>query len=462
MASRLRRSLGHPLTGLALVFGLLLAACGGPEAPPNVVLVVLDTVRADHLSCYGYGRPTSPRLAALCERADRHAVARSTAPWTLPSHASLFTGKFPFQHHADAELVDAVFNDARPLAPEELTLAEALAAEGYATAAFAANRGYVNERMGLTQGFETFVNERRPGVEMSKLAHEWVKARPAEKPFFLFVNYMDAHRPYNVAPVDGPNEAALPAAPAENPSALLDELYQQIYASDAPPDAALLQKAIDAYDRGIAHADRGVGELLDLLEKDGLLDDALVIVTADHGEYLGEHDLVEHSKDVYEPALRVPLIVKHPRQNAGRVIDEPASIADVPGMVLAELPRAQRARYEGKFPGQKGVHGLFAELNYSRGKDLAAPWGERFLRERSALYLERWKVIRSSDGRHELYDLATDAREERNLFAERPKEAQLLLDTLARIQARAAGSRGSVEVREPSEDELKELRELGY
>ena len=438
------------------------SACSEPGPPPNVVLVVLDTVRADHLSAYGYSRPTSPRLAALCETSDRYATARSTAPWTLPSHASLFTGKFPFQHHADAELVDAVFNDARPLAAEELTLAEALAAEGFATAAFAANRGYVNERMGLTQGFATFVNERRPGVEMSALAHEWVKTRPAGQPFFLFVNYMDAHRPYNVAPVDGPNEAVLPPVPEENPSALLDALYEQVYGSDAPPEPALVQKAIDAYDRGIANADRGVGELLARLEQDGLLDGALVIVTADHGEYLGEHDLVEHSKDVYEPALRVPLIVKRPGQSRGRVIDEPASIADVPGLVLAELPEAVRAKHDGKFPGQKGVRGLFAEINYSRGKDLAAPWGERFLRERSALYLERWKVIRSSDGKHELYDLVSDPREEGNLFAERPREAQLLLDTLARIQARSGGARARVEVREPTEDELKELRELGY
>jgi len=449
---------------LLLCASLAVAApsCAEPETAPNVVLLVLDTVRADHLSAYGYSRPTSPRLAALCERADRYALARSTAPWTLPSHASLFTGKFPFQHLADAELVDAVFNDARPLSEEELTLAEALAAEGYATAAFAANRGYVNERMGLTQGFATFVNERHPGVGMSELAHAWVKARPQGQPFFLFVNYMDAHRPYNVAPVDGPNEAALPPASEENPSALLDALYEQVYGADAPPDPALVRKAIDAYDRGIANADRGAGELLARLEQDGLLDGALVIVTADHGEYLGEHDLVEHSKDVYEPALRVPLIVKRPGQSRGRVIEEPASIADVPGLVLAELPKAVRAKHAGQFPGQAGVRGLFAEINYSRGKDMAAPWGERFLRERSALYLERWKVIRSSDGKHELYDLASDPREERNLFAERPREAQLLLDTLARIQARSGGTRTHVDAREPTEDELKELRELGY
>jgi hypothetical protein len=130
--------------------------------------------------------------------------------------------------------------------------------------------------------------------------------------------------------------------------------------------------------------------------------------------------------------------------------------------VLAELPKSVSSKHAGKFPGQAGVRGLFAEINYSRGKDMAAPWGERFLRERSALYLERWKVIRSSDGRHELYDLASDPREERNLFAERPKEAQLLLDTLARIQARSGGARARVDVREPTEDELTELRELGY
>lgn len=461
----LRRALA---SGSVVALALLLSGCPSePATPPNVVLIVLDTVRADHLGCYGYSRPTSPRLDAFAAAADRHEVARSTAPWTLPSHASLFTGLFPFRHHADAEMVrnganEAVFNDARPLAPEELTLAEALAAAGYQTAAFAANRGYVNDRMGLHQGFETFVNERRPGVDMSRLAHEWVKQRQPDKPFFLFVNYMDAHRPYNVAPVDGPNEAQLPKAPEENPSALLDLLYQQIYGNDTPPDAALLQKAIDAYDRGIANADRGVGELFDLLAKDGLLAGALVIVTADHGEYLGEHDLVEHSKDIYEPALRVPLIAKRPGQTTGRVLKDPISIADVPRLVFAEMPERIAAPHAKGFPGTKGTEGLFAELNYSRGKDMASPWGERFLRERSALYLGRWKLIRSSDGKNELYDLSADPTEANNLFATKPREAQLLLDALERIQANAGGSKSSVTAREPTPDELKELHVLGY
>lgn len=452
----LRRALLLALAGAAA------ASCSEPREPPNVVLIVLDTVRSDHLSSYGYARPTTPRLDALAACADRYTTARSTAPWTLPSHASLFTGSFPFRHRADAELVDAVFNDARPLAPEETTLAEALAAEGYQTGAFVANRGYVNERMGLTQGFATFVNERKDGVGMSDMAHAWLRAREPGKPFFLFVNYMDAHRPYNVAPLEGAHAARLPAAPAEPSVELLDRLYEQIFGSDQPPDPALLQKAIDAYDLGVANADRGVGALLDALEADGLLDGALLIVTSDHGEYLGEHDLIEHSKDIYEEALRVPLIVKRPGQRAGRVLTDPISIADVPGLVVEELPRALAERQAGRFPGSAGTHGMFAELNYSRGKDMAAPWGERFLRERSALYLERWKVIRSSDGRHELYDLERDRREQRNLFSENPREARLLLDALERIQAKAGGPRRAVTVREPTADELRELRELGY
>jgi arylsulfatase A-like enzyme len=315
--------------------------------------------------------------------------------------------------------------------------------------------------MGLAQGFATFMNERKSGVEMSADAAKWLDTAGA-KPFFLFVNYMDAHRPYNAAPLSGEQAARMPSAPAEPSPQILDTLYEQIFGSDAPPDPALLAKLVDGYDVGIANADAGLGALFDALKSRGLFENALVIVTADHGEYLGEKDLVEHSKDVYEPALRVPFVVKRPGQSTGRVIEEPISLADVPALVLGEQPDDLRERQAAHFPGTAGTHGMFAEIRYSRAKDCSSPWGKRFDRERSALYLERWKVIRSSDGRNELYDLAADPHEEHDLFTARPREAQLLLDTLERIQAKASKPGARVKPRDPTPEELEELRKLGY
>lgn len=444
--------------------------CSAEPAPRNVVLIVLDTVRADHLSCYGYGRPTTPVLDAFAAGADRYVTARSTAPWTLPSHASLFTGKPAYLHGADAlKLPGGAIADAAPLRPEELTLAEALATAGYDTGAFVANKGYVNPRMGLDQGFALFVNERHPAPRMSELALEWLGAREAGRPWLMFLNYMDAHRPYNTAPLPPERAAQLPAPPAPGePDAVasLDALYLHVFEREDPPPPEMVQRVVDNYDLALANLDAGLGQLFDGLRERGLFDDALIVVTADHGEYFGEHDLVEHSKDVYEEALRVPLLVKRPGQRAGRVLEAPISLADVAGLMLDEA--CPKARPDGDaFAGARSAPGHFAQARYARQRDLTASWKGRFQRERDALYVENFKLIRSSDGQHELYDLAADPRESRNLVGARAKEAATLMGRLQRELARgAAGRSGAAALPELSPEALealeKELRETGY
>jgi arylsulfatase A-like enzyme len=459
--------------GLAMVISSLGACDRAPDAGstgvraqqalPDVVLIVLDTVRADHVSCYGYTRPTTPNLDALANTADRYAVARSTAPWTLPSHASLFTGLYPFRHRADAAVQNGQFIDALPLSQDELTLAEALQAEGFRTGAVVANVAYVNQRLGLDQGFSSFVlaGAIGEGTKVSTVALDWI-GQSSARPFFLFVNYMNAHRPYDDTPIQGERAAAMPKPIGERSSDVIDRLYMQVYGSESPPDPVLLQKMVDSYDLGIANADLGLGSLIDGLKREGLYDDTLLIVTSDHGEYLGEKDLVEHSKDVYEPALRVPLVVKRPQQHSGRSIEEPISLADVPRIVLGALPSAIETKYEGKFPGTAGTHGMFAEIRYSRLKDYNAPWGARFHRERSAMYLENWKLIRSSDGKHELYDLSADPGELRDLSEEKPEETQGLLQLEQRLQDKAGGPTWQSKARDPTPDEIKALISLGY
>ncbi len=466
--SRTWRALGIALAGgLAAV---LCASCGSERPARNVVLIVMDTVRADHLSCYGYARPTTPALDQLAAGADRYATARSTAPWTLPSHASLFTGKPAYLHGADAlKLPGGAIADAAPLRPDELTLAEALAAAGYDTGAFVANRGYVNPRMGLDQGFAHFMNERFPAPRMSELALEWLGARAGDRPWLLFMNYMDAHRPYNTTPLPPERAAQLPAPPASGePDAVasLEALYLHVFEREEPPPPEMVQRVVDNYDLALANLDAGLAELFEGLREKGLYDDALIIVTADHGEYFGEHDLVEHSKDVYEEALRVPLIVKRPGQRAGRVIETPISLADVAGLTLDEACPAARPSRDA-FAGARGAPGHFAQARYARDRDLKASWKGRFQRERDVLYVENFKLIRSSDGQHELYDLAADPHESRNVIGARAKEAATLMGRLQRELARgAARNKGAAALPELSDAELKaleaELVKLGY
>jgi len=462
--AHMRRSRSLCAPAAALV-SLLAATCGpaGPQRPPNVVLLVLDTVRVDHLSSYGYALPTTPRIDALSAVADRYTTVESTAPWTLPSHASMFTGRPSFQHGAEAGRgPDGQIFDGRALADEHVTLAEALREAGYRTAGFVANRIYLSETFGFQQGFDVYAVTRLPAPAMNGQLFSWLDQQGGEGPFFAFVNYMDAHRPYNVEPLPEGVGAGVPPPAPEPPVELLDALIQQVLGTDEPPDPELVSKVISQYDHALAWLDWAVGRVVDELVARGLYDDTLLIVTSDHGEYFGEHDLVEHSKDVYQPAIAVPLIVKRPGQTKGRVLEQRASLADLPGLVFSHLPRELRERHGRVFPVADEKRPVLAELYYTRRKDLDAPWRERFLRERHALYADRYKLILSSDGKHELYDLRDDPSESRNLFQEQAGLASVLETRLRALLASGAGPNTQAEVPELTPEQIDELRRLGY
>jgi arylsulfatase A-like enzyme len=431
-----------------------------------VVLVVLDTVRADHLSCYGYPLPTTPAIDAVAAAADRYTHARATAPWTVPSHASMFTGLAPFEHGAQARKVDGRVREF-PLADEHLTLAEALRARGYRTGAVVANRVYLGARLGFAQGFDYW--EERPGrhgnrrgrPDATRLALDWIARGDPELPFFLFVNAMDAHRPYNVAPLPPERAAALPAPDPADPGRLLDQLVHAVLESEAPPDPELVRRVVSQYDVGLAHADLAVGELVEGLRRAGRWDDTLFVLTSDHGEYFGEHDLVEHSKDVYEPALAVPLVVKRPGQREGRVIAERVSLAELPALVAASIGgETGRALAEALPTADASL--AFAELRYTRERDLGRPYGVRFDRERTVVYRGPYKAILSSDGQSELYHLGDDPGEQTDLVERRPELARELLAIARRARERGEAGAGAPAAVEFSDEELERLRELGY
>ncbi|MDG1490680.1 MAG: sulfatase, partial [Planctomycetota bacterium] len=435
----------------------LLAACGdgGAAEVPHVIVLSLDTVRADRVGCYGGGRSSTPRLDALAAGADRYETCVATAPWTLPSHASMFTGLFPFEHGTHGFRVTEYVDNAHPLHPDHLTLAEGLSAAGYETAAFVANTVYLANRFGLAQGFDTYEVRRQGAGAMTDRALRFLDERDSERPCFLFVNYMDAHRPYGMAPAS--ELARMPAD--EHPAKLLERLCERVMVEGEAP--GLLADRVSAlYDEGLGALDQEVGRLLDGLRERGLLDGALVLVTSDHGEAFGDHGIVEHGKDVYESLVSVPLIVKRPGQVEGHTLGGVASLVDVPGLIAGAVPGATGDLLRQDFPRLPGGHPVTAEVHFARPRELQL-YGERFQRERTALRDGRFKLIVGAEGM-ELYDLEADPEERDDLA---PREADRADALRSRLDSflDAGSYRGERLAPAPaSAAQAAETRVLGY
>ncbi|HET8947592.1 MAG TPA: sulfatase, partial [Candidatus Polarisedimenticolia bacterium] len=329
----------------ALVAGLAwpLAGCLGAYRP-NILLVVVDTARADRFAAPGNGAaPIAPRIAALGREGAVYLEARTPSPWTLPAHASLFTGLFPSSHGAESGHLR--LEDDRPF------LAARLQRAGYRTQAYVANP-WVGKDYNFQVGFDTFdevwravrgtEGEMGAGAIVDKVGR-WLDWRAGNedaraRPFFLFVNFFEPHLPYN--PPEPERSAHLPAGAdperverlrrfkhPEEVKAILG--LTRLDAADRAVLAAL-------YDGEIAYVDRRIGALVDLLAKHGILDDTVVAVTSDHGEMLGEHDLFDHKLNLFEPVLRIPMVLRFPRRvKAGQRIASPVMLQDLYPTLLA-------------------------------------------------------------------------------------------------------------------------------
>ena len=383
------------------------------DTPPNVLILCMDTLRADRLGCYGGTGNLTPHLDALAAQATLWETCSASSPWTVPSHASMFTGKNPSAHGAYSfEVEDMSVDNCFTLEEEQWTLAEALRDEGYATAGIVANAVYLKSEFGLSQGFDHWRISRERAPRLCNNILDWIDGRTQEgssdRPWILFVNFMDTHRPYNVEPLPGEREYD---QASEYSSDLLNRLYQQVIVRGEEAGELGLNLQ-EQYNRAVRNLDLAMGEFFARLKERGVWDDLLLVVISDHGEYFGEHGLVEHSKDVYEPALSVPLIIKYPGQTAGETRTERASSAHLPALVLDGLPSEIADHLAQDFPLRPGVGPVLSENHYSRLPDILHPAvGARFRRVRTVLYDGPHKLIQSSDGRHELYHLGEDPGE---------------------------------------------------
>lgn len=440
------------------------AACGGdaaeqaaPGAAGPIVLISLDTLRADHTSLYGYHLETTPTLEALARGATVYERAQASSPWTLPSHASMFTGLYPREHGARNYRPEELEPDGspkpRPLGSRPVTLAEVLGAAGYRTGAVVANEAYLAPRFGVARGFDDYEVVSGTCDVVNERALDWIDSC-GDRRFFLFLNYMDTHLPYNSGRrADGRR--------TPRSMRLMQALKPIVLAGRSGDGGAMLRALVKDYDDAVRRLDAGLGELFAALSRRGLWDGALVVVTSDHGEFLGEHDLVEHGKDVYQGVAHVPLLVKAPDQEVGEVDGQWISHVHLPGLILdraglAGLPAAAPLMRE-----RSGERLVVTEHYAVMFGSLDEPWAPRLDRLRRAACRGGYKLI-ESEGRHELYDLERDPGERVDLAAARP---DVVRDLAGRLQEwrRICAPRGPAEpVPLEVAADLEALRGLGY
>ena len=463
-----------------------------PPGSPNVLLVVLDTVAAEHLSLYGYDRPTSPTLDELARRGIRFERAQSTCSWTLPSHASMFTGRWP--HELSTGWLT-------PLDGTYPTLAEFLGAHGYATAGFVGNYWYCASSSGLDRGFTiyhdfifprltalrltTLIDRPIEGLEpVEQFLEEWLdigssllrpavkglnwlfktnrkeaavvngefldwlsRRRQPERPFFAFLNYYDAHLPYQLSDT-GIHRFGIKADddPFEG-SFLLSQL-------DLSPRQIARNR--DTYDNCVADLDEQLGELIDELERRAVLDQTWIIVVADHGESFAEHpNVVQHGTSLYQTEAHVPLLLIPPVDarsgRSGRIIAEPVSLRDVPATIADELGFGERSPFQGKSLARfsRGAAGAAPAdpagpdpvLSEVDPIDVLDPNPEQLLTRRwpiGALADGDWKFIRrEGEVREELYNLREDPREQHDRSGD--KAAGPVLERMRQTLLRLTG-----------------------
>ena len=374
MAVQNRRARMHPASILAAAT-LGCAACSEPATRPHVLLVSIDTLRADHLSCYGYARETSPFLDQLARRGILFERAFSSAPWTLPAHLTMLTGLFPAQH--------GVVEEELALARDVPLLAERLSAAGYATLGLY-RPSWIHARHGFARGFDVFRGHETVEEARAHALEELAKLDPA-RPTFLFLHLFDVH---NGALAEG--EHMLYASPPPYQDLFLPGAAELL--PEIPPDVlwegenlldARGKEAIAAlYDGGIRHVDANLAELFGELERDGWLTNALVLVTSDHGESLAQRGKLTGHGELAQEGLHVPLIVVRPDgTRAGERVRELVHLGDIVPTVLAAAGLGADARLPGRSLFGELAPGRVASGTYLPN-EFAVRWPEKLIHRR--------------------------------------------------------------------------------
>jgi len=465
----------------------------GPVSKPNVILVVMDTVRADHTSLYGYQRDTTPFLKELAKEATVYSHSLAVADMTLPTHATIFTGLYPRTH--GAYFAPPTQPLGRPLAERFTTMAEILKDHGYRTMALVANAAYLTPEMGLAQGFEVYdwrvpavmegsvwnphlrntvsqlfdrfvspldldLSVRRAGEINADADRLLAELGKDDGPYFLFLNYMDAHTPYS------PPEPFRSAYPCSDRALVSNIHLQRVVTGVVSGKRAVNQQERQClesqYDAGIAYIDAQVRRFVDSLKARGQYENTLLIVTGDHGEALGNRNQVGHGGvSVYQEEIGVPLLVKYPGRNGGQrdesfvsQVDMLPTVLDIAGIPDPPNLAGTSLRKISSRDSRPLVSVSYPAENYGK-------LNPQYRRTEEAMLFGGKKLIVSSLGKREIFDLSKDCKEENNLYQSGGTEAKMLTTILeewnktvpaSQFNNTFSGDRGTIE----------RLKSLGY
>lgn len=420
----------------------------------NIILVTLDTTRADHLGCYGYSKPTSPNLDKLADESVLYTRAISPSSWTLPAHASLFTGKFTTSHGAkyDTEgpfcLADAIDAPqawekyrACGLSQQEITLADILKKQGYETLAVVGGP-WMKKIFGLHKGFD-YYDDFQIDTLVGRLAHQvtYTSAKLVERSekngFFLFMNYFDPHFPYQ--------------PPAEFAKPFLPETQQQA------DNMTQTEIKLALYDGEIRRMDHYFGMFLDFLRGNDLYDNSMIIVTADHGELFGDfadHGKYGHGKYLYQGEIAIPLFIKYPKSEiAPGKSDIRIQLTDILPLICDRLSIDAPQGIQGQAPPDIN-HPIISETYYHKNENNDGAW--------KAVFEGDYKFMWNQEGKHQLFNLENDPGENDNLIEKEENIAKQMFLNMEQYLDALPEPFPSLAEQKIDEKTKKTLQSLGY
>lgn len=448
-----------------------------PATPPNVVMFLIDTLRADHLGAYGYDKPTSPNFDALVKESVFFENAISAEGWTLPSVPSIFTSTFPCEHN--------LIIDRTQLSEALETLPQRLQRGGYFTTSYYANP-YLGVVTGLSRGFDF---ARRVPYADGETVQAWLKERP-DKPYFLYIHNLEPHDPWKSPPRYAKKFGSATPAEARRISRLIVK-YKSLMRADWEGERGAgvtdntkqqdlylsqLHKMLDAhialYDGAVNQADERLGSVIETLKTTGQWDRTLFIVLADHGEEFNDHGAYIHGQSVYQELIHVPLLVKLPAgQYAGKRVSDPVGLVDLMPTIMEIISKpelANGARGGSLMPFIRGERQRAADeivvtsvrINV---KKFYKPWADTRGNINVAMRMGDWKGIWNKDhDTVELYDLAKDPHELHNLAAKETNLAARMREVATKFFTDCAANQKPAKPVEMSESERHELEALGY
>ena len=429
------------------------------NAKLNLIVICIDTLRADHLSCYGYNRKISPNIDKLARSGIKFNQAYSQAPWTLPSISSILTSLYPSVHGA--------YGVYRKLSPNVITLAEILKENGFSTSGVVSHI-FLDPKYGLNQGFDDYYAVSKRSKEtvtsdkVTELALKWLSKNHKNR-FFLFLHYFDPHYDYiehdefkYISDYNGRIKSGMDIWE-------IRKMLNELTGNDIEYLKAL-------YDGEIAYTDKFIGILLDSLKKYEITDKTVIVLVADHGEQFMDHGWIGHTKALYNELINVPLIIKVPNFGGNKIVSTPVELVDIVPTVLKLLNvKYDSAKFQGDslMPLIEGrikdyrKNRIFSDVRFEDHED--RKYDTEFAFKRSVISESKKFIYDYKNGSSELYDLKDDPKEKRNIINIKPEDGthlKTLIEKIVKENTHFSEKGNFSQVL--TEDEKEKLKSLGY